>query len=216
MGDISPVSTRIRAGFTLVELMVVLAVLGVLATVAIPSLMRFRDRAKTAEARINLAKLFDGTVAFFVQERIGRGELHGLNGATETSGALHRCPHPTDSPEGGSAGVTPALAVHCHEGPNARCVPGSGANGDGTYDIAAWSDNAVWASLAFQLEQSHYFHYDYLAVNTTTGYGACQFTSRALGNLDGDDEFSTFERTGAADRFGVNASAGLIIRQPNE
>jgi len=45
------------AGFSLVELMIVVAIMAILAAIAIPSFMRFSMRAKTAEATQNLAAI---------------------------------------------------------------------------------------------------------------------------------------------------------------
>lgn len=44
-------------GFSLVELMIVVAIMAILAAIAIPSFMRFSLRAKTAEANMNLAAI---------------------------------------------------------------------------------------------------------------------------------------------------------------
>ena len=58
-------------GFTLIELMIVIVILGVLAAVAIPSFLKFMMRAKTTEATMSVRKLFDGSVAYYLTDRYG-------------------------------------------------------------------------------------------------------------------------------------------------
>jgi len=52
-------------GFTLVELMIVVVILGILAAVAIPAFTRYVKRSKTAEAAQNLGAIFNGETAYF-------------------------------------------------------------------------------------------------------------------------------------------------------
>ena len=48
---------REERGFSLVELMIVVAIMAILAAIAIPSFMRFQLKAKTSEATSNIAAI---------------------------------------------------------------------------------------------------------------------------------------------------------------
>jgi len=55
-------------GFTLIELMIVVAIIGVLAAIAIPQYSNFRLKAKTAEAKSNLGAIRLGEEAYFTEK----------------------------------------------------------------------------------------------------------------------------------------------------
>src|SRR2546421_6826922 len=91
-------------GFTLIELMIVVAIIGILAAVAIPAFMKYIRRSKTVEATMNVRKLFDSSVSYFEAEH------------SDKTGAIIGKQFPT------SVALTPA-ATCCKGGTSGKCKP---------------------------------------------------------------------------------------------
>jgi type IV pilus assembly protein PilA len=57
-------------GFTLVELMVVVAIIGVLSAVAIPNFKKYQAKAKMSEAKLQLSSLYTAETSFYADFNI--------------------------------------------------------------------------------------------------------------------------------------------------
>ncbi len=121
-----------QGGFTLIELMVVVAIIGILASIAIPAYMRAVRRTKTSEATMNLRRIYDGAVTSYQDEGVDK------------AGGVLASKFPDAAPP------TPGVNACCREGGLMRCVSSPEA-----------FKHLSWHKLGFSLSDPHFYWYEF-------------------------------------------------------
>ena len=80
---------RNRRGFSLTELMIVVAIIGILAVIAIPNFLTYQARAKQSEAKINLVALHTSELAYFAEKNTYVDDFSAIGFAVTGSSQLY-------------------------------------------------------------------------------------------------------------------------------
>ena len=116
---------KIQQGFTLIELMIVIAILGILMAIAIPAYQDYTVRAKVSEC-VNLMAPLKLAVA---EEAAAEGVLTDID--TPDGGATNFCDAPTITDNGGAIVVAaPATKTGGSGDVTLTLTPTEQANGD--------------------------------------------------------------------------------------
>ncbi|KFE62017.1 pilin [Hyalangium minutum] len=157
---------RQHAGFTLIELMIVVAIIGILAAIAIPNFIRFQARARQSEVHGNLKSLFTGLrtqqrkppltirATGFAPERGNRYSYHLENSCSSTESRANQQPAVNNNdtcigPDIFRFGASfPAFFV-VQALPSANWGPEAHADMSGKTDAGIYGDDATWGFLAY-------------------------------------------------------------------
>lgn len=140
--------TKKQDGFTLVELMVVVAIIGLLSAVAVPNFKKYQARAKVTEARLQLAALYTAESAFYSDFSMYANCLRymGYDPDPERHNRYYAIGFFQDGPRNGDA-----HNIALTQGLNGTTCPQAGAAVDGTGSAEPGKADGTQASASFFL-----------------------------------------------------------------
>lgn len=99
-----------QKGFSLVELMVVVAIIGILATIGIPQYQKFMSKARQAEAKTHLNTIFQGEASHFTEYNTYTGNVRNVGGGATGQNLRYNAGFENGLACAGASPLTPAYS----------------------------------------------------------------------------------------------------------
>jgi type IV pilus assembly protein PilA len=184
----------LKRGFTLIELMIVVAIIGILAAIAIPNFIKFQARSKQSEAKVNLKAAYTAQKAYFSANDTYSEYVSNIG----------------FFPERGNRYVYDLGGNNSFQPRGSAIIPAEGATKVwtgielDTFKYGGTSPSAAWVA----------------APNVVAGASG-KFTATASGNIDNDTDYdnwsiSSESRAGAtaSDSYGKCAAGNTAAGEP--
>jgi type IV pilus assembly protein PilA len=187
---------RHRRGFTLIELMIVVAIVGILAVLALYGVRKYVSNAKTTEARAALGRIAKDAATAYEGEGMAGSVL-----GTRTSAAISRrmCR---------SASASVPAAQSFIRGKKYQSKPTE-------WNVDA-AGNSGFACIMFSIDQPQYYMYSY-SISGSGSNPNDSFTATAQGDLDGNGVLSLFQISGSINsKYALNVAPNITEVRPDE
>jgi type IV pilus assembly protein PilA len=187
---------RTSAAFTLIELMIVVAIVGILAVLAAYGVRKYIASSKTTEARNAIGRMANAVVISYEDDEFGQTAM--LTPGT-SSGYVRAMCNKASAPVPASIGSVQGKKFQS-------------SLADWNVDAAG---NSGFACLKFTIDQPQYYQYMYTTSGTVNPGDS--FSAIANGDLNGDGVMSTFSLTGVINSsYVINIAPNMLEVNPDE
>lgn len=120
---------RQSKGFTLIELMVAVAIVGILASIAVPAFASYRDSAFDSRSASDLRNIMVAEEGYFVDNETYTNDINDLQGVLVSEGVVFNLNVPTPDSWEGTFWHPAGTSTFCYESVGTGLAQYDGADG---------------------------------------------------------------------------------------